>query len=484
MGVRKAFLKDVSFIAISKYSGIIVSIIISMVLARLLSPEDFGVIAIATVFIVFFSLFTDMGIGPAVIQRRDLSEEDLADIFGWTAWIGLVLAGLFFLAAIPISKFYDQETLVSVCRLLSLQLFFSSLNIVPNALLSKDKKFNIIAVRNLAIQIFCGILAIISAFLGAGLYALLISPILSALLLFGVNEYFMKQKIHLLPSWQPLKKIFAFSGFQFLSNVVNYFGNNISSLIIGKTISVSDLGYYQKSQQAIGVPSSAINGVVSPVLFPYLSDMQNDLPKMYSVYRRINKILLTISFPVSVLLAICAKEIIFIMYGPQWGQAVDCFAIMSFTVAMQISSVSIGAVFQACNHTDYLFKIGFINTIISIVCLLIGAVVFKSIEAVAWLGTLSSTWACFFSLAMGYKKCFNESFLPFFIYSLRPVGYFAITVTLGIAFNSIFCGGIFLALLIKMLFWIGTLFVYLNFFTEYDPIYYGCIALNKIKSYL
>lgn len=477
---QKEFTRDVSYIAVSKYSGILVSIIISMVLARLLSPTDYGVVAIATVFIVFFSLFTDMGIGSAIIQRQDLTTKDLSNISGWSFWMGLVFGGIFFLAAYPIAKFYNQKVLISICQLLSLQLLFSSLNIVPNALLSKDKKFKLIAIRNITIQVGCGILAIITAYLGLGLYALLINPILGSFLLFAVNEISMRQKFRIFfPSGQPLKKIFSYSSFQFLSQLVNYFGNNVSSLIIGKTISVSALGYYQKASQTIGVPSSAINGVISPVLFPYLSDMQDDLPRMFSAYKKINKILLTISFPITALLCFCAKEIILIFYGQQWLGAVDCFAIMSFVVATQISSVSISSVFQACGHTDLQFKVGFTNTIIAILCLMFGAMVIKTIEGVAWMGTLSSTCSAAFSIYIVYKKCFQENSLPYFKYAVRPLLYFIISVAFWTCIDHLFNFNIFVSLFIKIIFWVITLYIYLKFFTEFDPIFYLKKVISK-----
>ncbi len=478
-----AFAKDVSFIAISKYSGILIGIIISMVLSRMLSPADFGIIAIANVFIVFFTLFTDMGIGTAVIQRRDLSEEDIADISGWTIWMGLFLGGIFCLSAWPISLFYEQRTLFPVCLILSLQLAFSSFNIVPNALLLKEKKFKIIAIRNLAIQVSCGIIAIILAFSGVGIYSLLVNSVIGGLLIFLVNEFYMKQKFHIFfPSIIPLKKIFSYSFFQFLSQLINYFGNNTSSLIMGKSMSVSALGYYQKASSLSNMPSSAITGVVSPVLFPYLSDLQDDLPRMFSVYKQINKILLTFSFPITVLLCICSKEIIYICFGSQWLSAVKCFSIMSFTVAIQISSVTIGSVFQACGRTDILFKVGLINTVLAIICCIIGNVVIRTIEGVATMGVLSSTWAAAFSTYIIYKKCFNESSLPYFKYALRPITYSIIIVFASAFFSKYLPLNVIISLLVKIVFWSLTLYAFLKYFTEYDPKHYLKIIANKLRN--
>ena len=109
----------------------------------LIDPEEFGVVAIATVIISFFSIFSDLGIAPAIIQNKHLTEDKLNDIFSFTLWTGIGISILFFLSSWPISLFYKQSSLLSICHLLSFNLFFASANIVPNALLFKDKEFNL-----------------------------------------------------------------------------------------------------------------------------------------------------------------------------------------------------------------------------------------------------------------------------------------------------------------------------------------------------
>ena len=157
---KKTFITDISFIAVSRYSGIFVGILINAILARLLSPDDYGIVALATVFSAFFNLFTSMGIGPAIIQNRKLTERDLSNIFGFTFWMGLILAVIFFLCSNWIADFYKNKTLISICRWLSLQIFLSSLCIVPEPLLSRQKLFKYVAKRNLSFQVFAGIISI------------------------------------------------------------------------------------------------------------------------------------------------------------------------------------------------------------------------------------------------------------------------------------------------------------------------------------
>ena len=280
---RKNFITDISFIAVSRYSGIFVGILINAILARLLSPDDYGIVALATVFSAFFNLFTSMGIGPAIIQNRELTERDISNIFGFTFWMGLILAVIFFSCSDWIADFYKNKVLISICRWLSLQIFLSSLCIVPEALLSRQKLFKYIAKRNLSFQVFAGIISIVLAFKGFGVYTLLVSPLFTETMNFIVNEYKVKQKIVFFPSITPLRKIFNFSIFQFLFNLINFFGNNFGSMVIGKVMSVAAIGYYNKAGSLINLPVSNINGVITPVLFPYLVDYQSNKEKIFSV---------------------------------------------------------------------------------------------------------------------------------------------------------------------------------------------------------
>ena len=121
--IQKELASGIIYTAISKYSGIIISLAVAGVLARLIDPEEFGVVAIATVIISFFSIFSDLGIAPAIIQNKHLTEDKLNDIFSFTLWTGIGISILFFLSSWPISLFYKQSSLLSICHLLSFNLF-------------------------------------------------------------------------------------------------------------------------------------------------------------------------------------------------------------------------------------------------------------------------------------------------------------------------------------------------------------------------
>ena len=382
MSTKKLLIKGVSYTALANYSGLFFSLIISAILARLLSPSDFGVVAIAMVFIAFFSLLSDAGIAPAIIQFKKLTKEDISSIFGFTFWLGIVLSAIFFTVSNWIAKFYEKDILINICRVLSIQIFFGTLNIVPNALLLKEKRFDIIAYRRISIQISCGILAIVAAFHGIGIYALLIAPVLGIAIEFIVNVYYSTIKIDFWFNFQAIRQIFSFSVFQFSFNFINYFGRNLDKLIIGKSINLTQLGYYDKSYRLMMLPIQNITGIISPVLHPILSDYQKSPNVIYDAYIRLTDLLANIAFPVAVILFFTANELILLIFGSQWGEAVLPFKILSVTVALQIPTVMSGAILQSMYKTKILFILGTLNVVISAIGLFIAIYFFTTIKAV------------------------------------------------------------------------------------------------------
>lgn len=158
--IKQQLLSGVFYTALAKYSGIIVSLVVAGVLARLISPDDFGIMAVATVIIAFFNLFTDVGLSPAIIQHKDLTTENLSDLFSFTIWTGIGLSLLFAAASWPIAAYYDRDILRILCQLLAINLFFASATIVPNALFYRNKEFKFIALRSFVIQLIAGAAAV------------------------------------------------------------------------------------------------------------------------------------------------------------------------------------------------------------------------------------------------------------------------------------------------------------------------------------
>ena len=179
--IKSQLFSGVFYTALAKYSGVVISLVVAGILARLLSPDDFGIVAVATVIIAFFNLLTDMGVSPAIVQHKSLTKDDLSDIFSFTIWTGIGISILFFASSWIIADYYQSGTLRILCQLLSVNLFFASTTIVPGAMFYRNKEFKFIAIRSFVIQISAGAAAVTAALCGAGLYALIINPIVTDL---------------------------------------------------------------------------------------------------------------------------------------------------------------------------------------------------------------------------------------------------------------------------------------------------------------
>lgn len=397
------------------------SLVVTAILSRLLTPNDFGTVAIATVLISFFGLFTDIGMSAAIVQHKELTEDDISNIFSFTCWSGVLLSVCFFAASWSIGAYYHSPQLGVICRWLTVNIFFASLNIVPNALFFKAKRFKFIAMRSLVVQSFGGGIAIVAALCGAGLYALVINPIISCILIFGISIRQYPQKLAFTSGITTIKKIFAYSAYQFLFNVINYFSRNLDKLLIGRYLSMDLLGYYEKSYRLMMLPLQNITQVITPVMHPVFSDYRNDLKRLAEGYEKIIRLLAFIGFPLSILLFFSAHELIFILFGPQWEPAVPVFEVLAWSVGIQIVVSSSGAIFQSAGDTRSLFVCGAFGATLNVMAILTGIFVFRSLTATAWCITLSFTLGFAQCYWMLYKVTIRRSLTHFIRQFLSPL---------------------------------------------------------------
>lgn len=377
------------YTALAKYLGIVISLGVTAILSRLLTPDDFGVIAIATVFIVFFSIFSDMGLSSAIVQKKNLTEEDIRSLYSSTIYLGIFLAVGFFFSSRVIGSVYANQQLIPICRLLALNILFVTWNIVPNGILFREKLFRFIGIRSIVIQLILAIISIMAAFLGAGVYALLINPIGNACLMYVISYAKNPVGFTIIPKFIAIKKIASYSSYTFGFSLINYFTRNLDKLMVGKVFGMDALGYYEKSYRLMLLPVQNLTHVITPVLHPILSDYQYDLEVQSTKYFKLIELLALIGFPISVFLYFSADSLIILIFGTQWIPSIPVFRILSLSVGIQITGSTLGAFFQASNRTKQLFYLGGINTIVNVVGLLIGVYVLKSIEGVAWMWVLT-----------------------------------------------------------------------------------------------
>ncbi|KAA6329218.1 Teichuronic acid biosynthesis protein TuaB [termite gut metagenome] len=471
MTIKQEVIRGSFYTAVSKYAGIIVSLVISAVLARLLTPEDFGIVAVATVIISFFGIFSDLGIGPAIIQHQALSKEDLSYIYSFTIYSGFVIGILFFVSSWLIAEYYQNNKLVSVCQILSLNVFFATINIVPNALLLKNKRFKFIAYRSFIFQITGGIISVIAVLCGAGMYALLINPVFSSIGIFVTNFIQYPQKFYCKLEVKSLKHISSFSTYQFLFSFVNYFSRNLDKLMVGKYLGMISLGFYEKSYRLMMLPLANITHVITPVIHPLFAQYQNDLKRLTAYDLKIIRFFAFIGFPLAILLFFTSKELILLVFGEQWVAAVSIFKILSLSVGLQIIYSASGSMFQSANAVKEQFHFGILAAAINVLGLLIALFIFKSSVAVAWgvvitftLNFLQCYWFLFCKvLKSRLSLFFRELYSPLIISVIIALVLYCVTIW-SMDMLLIYSLGL------KVMVFFLLLFLYVQITGEYDVI--------------
>ena len=480
--IKQQLFSGVFYTALAKYSNIIIALVVAGILARLLSPDDFGIMAIATVIIAFFNLLTDMGISPAIVQHKSLTQDELSKIFSFTVWSGLGISLLFFAASWPIADYYGSEILRTLCQLLSVNLFFASANIVPEALFYRNKEFKFIAIRSFAIQVIGGTAAIIAALSGAGLYALVINPILASSLIFLISCRRYPQRLRFTLGLSALRKIFSYSLYQFMFNVINYFSRNLDKLLIGKYMSLSDLGYYEKSYRLMMLPLQNITQVITPVMHPIFSDYQNDREKLISSYERIVRFLAFIGLPLSILLLFTAREVTLIIFGDQWLPSIPVFQILTLSVGVQIILSSSGSIFQAAGDTRSLFVCGLFSSTLNVAGMLLGIFYFGTLNAVATCIVITFTInfiQCYWQM---YRITFRRNAWTFVRQLLSPL-LLSILIALFLTPLQFFLDGtnVFVSLIAKSIVCFIIFGVYIQLTNEYNITSKIEAVLKKIK---
>lgn len=370
MNIKKAAMINMIF----KYSTVFIQLLINSILARIISPDEFGVMAILTVFINFFSILSDMGIGSAVIQYKQLSHEDYNNIYTFTMYLAVLLGVLFCGLSFVIAWIYQDNVYVFLCMILSLSIFFNTLNMVPNALLLKKQKFRQVGFRLFTVTLMCGVITIALSYFGFSYYALVLNSVLTAFLIYIWNKRYVKLTFKKKIEWDSIRLIRKFSAYQFCFGLINYFSRNLDNLLIGLKMSKIDLGYYDRAYKLMTYPITMLPSVINPVLHPILSNYQEDVCYISKQYMKLVNLLSAISIPVTVFCVIGSAEIVTILYGNQWEIAIPIFQALSISIYFQINNSITGAIYQSLGKTNLLMKTGMINTTISIVAILVGII--------------------------------------------------------------------------------------------------------------
>ena len=361
--------KGVIWSAVDRFSAQGIQFMFSILIARLLVPEDYGVVAMLGIFMAVSQTFIDSGFGAALIRKVDRTEEDFSTVF----YFNIVVATLFyfalFFAAPAIANFYNTPLLESITKVVALNLIIGSLSGIHNAKLSIAIDFKSRAKISIVSTLLTGAVGLWMAYAGYGVWALVVQNLFSSairtVLLWVIVKWYPK----LVFSWKSFKELFLFGSKLLVSNLISTIYENLYTIVIGRKFSPSDLGVYSRAQGLAQFPSSNITGVLQSVTFPILSTIQNDEERLMSAYKSFIKLSAFIVFPLMVGLAAVADPFIMILLTDKWEGSIYLLQIICFSLMWYpVHAINLN-ILQVVGRADYYLKLEIIKRIQGILIL-------------------------------------------------------------------------------------------------------------------
>ncbi|KGI77249.1 lipopolysaccharide biosynthesis protein [Oleiagrimonas soli] len=340
--------------------------IVSIVLARLLTPSDFGLIAMLLVFTSIGALLVDSGFGTALIQRRNVTVDDETTVFIFALVSGLAVGGIIWLSAPAIASFYRQPELVALTHLVVLVIPLGALTAVPDALLTRRLNFASRAHAELIASSVSGALAIALAWLGYGVWSMawqvVATMTLRALLLWYFARWTPRGKF----TKQAFSRLFGFGGFMLLARLLDVAFVRMQSLLLGRYFDASTLGFYTLAQNAQQAPASFIGAILDRVGLPVFSEIADQPDKLRNALRLTLRTSFFLFLPGMAALALLAKPLIILVYGAQWQTAAPILTLLALSAALWPLHVLNLAVLTASGRSDLLFHQEVAKKLISI----------------------------------------------------------------------------------------------------------------------
>ncbi len=393
--------------ALQKYSTMIIQFISGIILARLLTPFDYGCIGMLMIFMVLAEAFIDGGFGSALIQKKRPTQEDYSTIFFWNLGMAVVLYAVLYLSAPYIARFYGIPLLSPVLRVQGIILFIYAFNIVQRNQLMKKLNFKVLSIVTITTSITALTITIIMAYHGFGVWALVIQHIITAAIPAIVFWFFIKWRPKLFFSWQSFRELFGFGSYMFLTHLINQFGSQFQGLLIGRVYDPTTMGYYSKAQGTEKLASTSISSVMTQVTYPLYAEAQDDKVRLANMIRRITMTLAYITFPFMYILLICAKPIFVLLYSDRWIQSVPYFQVLCIAgLAFCLQAINYQSI-AAIGKSREMFWWTLLKRIVGIGLVVGGLVAFEMKGLL--IGMVLNTWFSYFvnislvSRYIGYK---------------------------------------------------------------------------------
>lgn len=424
----------------------VVHFVVGIILARLLSPTEYGIIGMTMIFIAVSQIFVTSGLKDALIRKQNCTQADYCTMFYTNIGIGvLAFVALFFLAK-PISRFYNNADLVLLVRVMALNLVINSFGMVEKAKLTRRIDFKRQTKISLIANISSGIIGISMAYLGYGYWSLAIKTLCQNMFTVVLLHSFSNWKPSLLYSAKSFKELFGFGVKLLAAGLINTIYKNIYKLVIAKYFSPEDLGFYSRAEQFKNLPSANLEQTTSRVTYPVLSSMVGDKIKLKRGYKKLIKLSFYITSFVMLLMLINSREIVLILIGEKWSKTIDYLKIICISGAFYpLHAINLNML-KALGRSDLFLRLEIIKKIM-VVPVIIVAIQFGMI-ALIW-GLVINSFAAYIINSMYSAKLLQYSTLdqlkdiaPTFLHILIMAGF-------AFAMGTVAPSHLFLSLIMK-----------------------------------
>lgn len=363
--------KGVMWSAIDRFSVQGISFVLSLVIARLITPREYGLIAMLTIFMAIAQSFIDSGFGNALIQKKDRDEVDYSTVFYFNIGISLFLYGILYLCAPLIAKFYNQPILTTVTRWVGLNLIFISLSIVQRTRLNIDLNFKLHAKVSLTSVIISGIIGMALAYRGWGVWSLVLQSL--------SNNLLTTILLWITTKWHPLlefsvysfRRLFSFGSKLLVSGLLHTLYLNLYSLVIGKFYNAADVGFYNRAYTISQYSSTNIVMIITRVIYPIQCAHQDDEKWLEVMFIKYLRITCYIVFPIMGLLAVIAKPLVLIILTDKWLPSASLISILSIAYMLYPLMVINNQMLNVKGRSDLFLKAEIIKKIVAVSILVI-----------------------------------------------------------------------------------------------------------------
>ncbi|MCQ2104257.1 MAG: MOP flippase family protein [Fibrobacter sp.] len=371
MSLKQKTFKGVIWSAVERFSTQGVQFLFGILLARLLTPNDYGMIAMLTIFMAVSQTFIDSGFGNALIRKPDRNESDKATVFFFNIFMSVACYGIIFLAAPFVAKFYNMEDLSDILRVLAINLIIIAVGSIQRLNLTIDLNFKTLAKVSLSGALVGGTAGLICAYNGFGVWSLVVQQM--------TTTSFRAILFWTLVRWRPktffskksFKDMFGFGSKLLASGLLNTVYDNVYDLIIGKVFAAATLGNYTRASHFAQFPSSNITGIFQRVTFPVLSKIQDDHEKLRKGYLKFLNMATLVVFPLMIGLAALAKPFILLVLTDKWANAILILQIICFPMMWYpVHSINLNML-QVMGRSDLFLKLEIIKKIVGIAILCI-----------------------------------------------------------------------------------------------------------------